>query len=86
MGPPFIGYLADVFTNLHLVANTASETLNAKCSFIDPNLSEALRNSCQAAKTYGMKFACVIASLFFTLSGVIYIVSGRYFKKDTLQA
>lgn len=85
-GPPFIGFLADVFTSSHLVALSAPEILTAKCSFIDPNLSEELRATCQAAKQYGIKYACMIAALFFALASLMFLFSTQHLKKDLVQA
>ena len=86
LGPPLIGFVADVFTNSHLANAGASDILNAKCSFVDTNLSEALRNTCQQAKTHGIKIACLIAAMFFAVSAVTFLLSGRYLKKDLSQA
>lgn len=85
MGPPFIGFMADVFTSAHLEAALAPESLNANCSFIAADISESLRVTCLEAKTHGMKIACLIASLFFALSAVLFVFSGRFLKRDLLR-
>lgn len=82
MGPPFIGYMADLFTSSHLVTLAAPEILNAKCSFVDASLSEALRTTCLAAKAYGMKIACLITVMFYLLAAVAFFISARFLKKD----
>lgn len=86
MGPPFIGFMADLFTNSQLATSLAPEILDAKCSFVDPSLTDSLRNSCQEAKTYGMKMACLVASVFFTISAVVFLVAGKYLKGDLYQS
>lgn len=86
MGPPFIGFMADVFTGSHLSAAQASEVLSIKCNFLDPNLIEALRSTCLAAKTYGMKIACFITVLFYVLSAALFLLATKYLKKDLLHA
>lgn len=84
MGPPFIGYMADVFTSSHLALVAAPEILTAKCSFVDPNLTEVLRNTCIDAKTYGMKIACIITVMFYLLAALGFLASSRFLKKDLL--
>ena len=86
MGPPFIGFVADLFTQSNLAASAASGTLDATCNFVDPNLTDSLRNICQDAKTYGIKMACLSVSVFFVLSAVMFLVSGKYLKNDLYQA
>ena len=84
-GPPFIGFMADVFTSSHLAALSAPEILTAKCSFVDLSLSETLRATCQEAKQYGIKMACMIAAMFFGLASLLFIYSTRHLKQDLVQ-
>ena len=86
MGPPFIGFMADLFTNSSLATSTASSVLDAKCSFVDPSLTESLQNTCQEAKAYGVKMACLVAALFFALSAIVFLIAGKYLKADLFQA
>jgi len=84
IGPPFIGFMADFFTNSHLATSVVSETLNSKCNFADASLSQPLRDACLQAKTYGMKTACLIIVVFYVLAAVVFSMSGRFLKKDTV--
>lgn len=85
MGPPFIGYMADVFTSSYLALVSAPEILTAKCSFVDDSLSQVLRTSCMDAKAYGMKIACLITVMFYLLAAVVFLASTRFLKKDIVQ-
>lgn len=85
MGPPMIGYLADIFTRADIAAGPAADLLSAKCSFTDLNLTEDLRALCQQAKSQGMKAACMIAAGFFGLSALFFLLSRRTLKQDLNQ-
>jgi len=82
VGPPLIGLLADFFTNSYLVTASATDVLTAKCNFTDASLTQALQDTCKQAKTYGMKTACLITISFFAMASVMFLVSGRFLKKD----
>ena len=84
LGPPLIGLLADFFTNSYLATSVASDTLTAKCNFTDANLSQVLKDTCQQAKTYGMKTACLVTTSFFFLASLFFAASGRFLAKDTV--
>ena len=86
MGPPFIGYMADVFTNAQLATTVAAETLSAKCSFVDANLTQVMRETCQQAKAYGMKIACLITIIFYLLAAVVFLTAGRFLKSDLVHS
>lgn len=86
MGPPLIGFVADFYTNSHLLASSASEVLTAKCNFTDTNLTQELQNACLQAKTHGMKTACLFIVMFFLMASLVFFCAGRYIKQDLIQA
>lgn len=85
MGPPLIGFIADMFTSSNLAASSAAGIIDVKCSFIDPELTEALRSSCKEAKTYGMKIASLATTLFFAMSSIVFLLSTSFLKNDLPQ-
>ncbi|MEO1660996.1 MAG: MFS transporter [Pseudomonadota bacterium] len=82
VGPPAVGYLADVLTNGFIANSDAAGQITASCKFNDAALSETLNATCLEAKAYGIKYACISAAALFALAGVFFLLAGRTLVKD----
>lgn len=82
-GPPFFGFLADVFSNNFLNGSEFAGQLDSACSLRDTSLSEGLMAKCVEAKGYGVRWANFSAASMFGLSGLLFLISGKTFVKDS---
>lgn len=82
VGPPTLGFIADMFTNAYISSNDLVGQITATCSMSDPDLSPALVESCGEARGYGVRWACVTATMLFLLAGLFFLLSGRTFVQD----
>lgn len=82
-GPPLFGLVADMITTNHLLANSASEMLNATCNLRDGSLNGELLELCQESKAVGIRWAGIYASGFFVLGGALFLLSGLTLEKDS---
>lgn len=82
VGPPTLGFIADMFTNAYISSNDLVGQITATCSMSDPNLSAELVAACGEARGYGVRWACVTATMLFLLAGLFFLLSGRTFVQD----
>lgn len=82
VGPPALGIVADTLTTNWIAASEFAGQITATCSLTDPNLSEELVGACREARAYGVKWACVTATMLFVLAGIFFLLSGRTFRRD----
>lgn len=82
VGPPAIGYLADVLSNGYIAGTDAAGVITASCSLSDPNLSASVLATCLEAKAHGIKYACISAAALFGLAGSFFLLSGRTLVQD----
>lgn len=82
VGPPAIGYLADVLSNDFIASSDAAGQITASCSLTDETLSETLRATCLEAKAYGIKYACISAASLFGFAGLFFLLTCRTLVQD----
>jgi len=82
VGPPALGIVADTLTTNWIASSEFAGQLTASCSLTDQSLSQELLGACRDARAYGVKWACVTATLLFFLAGVFFLLSGRTFLRD----
>lgn len=81
-GPPVVGYLADVYSNLAIYDLGFSNELSATCNPKDARLGSELASICVQAKAYGTKWASIIGSIVFFLAGGFYLFAIRCYRRD----
>ena len=81
-GPPFIGYLADLFSSLRIDSMGLADVLTLSCNPTDPSLAAALVESCLDAKAFGTKWASIAGSTVFLLAGGFYVLAIRHYRRD----
>ncbi|MAK59451.1 MAG: MFS transporter [Ponticaulis sp.] len=79
-GPPFFGFLADMFTNNYLASMDLGTTLDASCSLTEGG--DELIASCLEGKAFGIRWANFSAAGLFAVAGVFFLLSGMTFKRD----
>ena len=82
VGPPTMGIVADTLTSGWIASSDFAGQITATCSLTDTSLSDELLGACRDARAYGVKWACVVATLLFVLAGIFFLLSGRTFLRD----
>lgn len=82
IGPPAIGYLADVLSNGFIANGEFAGQITATCSFTDESVSETIRAACLEAKAYGIKYACLSAATLFGFAGLFFLLTCRTLVQD----
>ena len=82
VGPPTLGFIADVITNSYITSNDLVGQITASCSMRDPSLTAELVKACGEARGFGVRWACVTATMLFFLAGAFFLLSGRTFVGD----
>lgn len=84
IGPPFIGYLGDIFINEQIASAGLADSLSASCEPRDADLSAALQSACQSAQAHGLARANIIASFILGIGGLFFLLSARTLVKDSV--
>lgn len=82
-GPPTFGIIADALTSNWIAGSEFAGRITATCSLTDDSLSGSLREACQSARAFGIRWACVIATLLFGVAGLFFLLSGRSFVRES---
>lgn len=82
LGPPFVGFVADAFTSSAINASAYAGQIDVGCSIRDPELSGELVEACKTAKGYGVRMACTIACVLFSVGGGLFMLGTRTYVAD----
>ena len=78
-GPPAVGAIADIATQMRLDAKGLGDQLSATCNPSSAELASALQESCLSAKAFGTRWASIAGSCAFMMAGAIYFWASRYY-------
>ena len=82
VGPPAFGLIADGLTANWIANSNVAGLIDASCSLTDPALPAELIEACREARGFGIRYACIGATLLFGLAGVFFLLSGRTYSRD----
>ncbi|MEO0550154.1 MAG: MFS transporter [Pseudomonadota bacterium] len=82
IGPPALGIVADTLTTNWISASAFAGEITATCSIANPDFTSELRDACRDARAYGVKWACITATVMFLFAGLFFLLSGRTFVRD----
>jgi hypothetical protein len=82
-GPPFIGYVSDIFFNMQASAEGFADIARASCKGAGlAALPEAAQAFCRAAEAKALQNSLLITSVLYALPAVFFLLCMRTLQKD----
>ncbi|MEL7453695.1 MAG: MFS transporter, partial [Pseudomonadota bacterium] len=82
IGPSFVGFFSDFFTNAHLETLASAEGLNVQLCKSLADLNPDQIGLCGTARAAGLRSAIALTACWFIVAAICFLVSARTLKQD----
>lgn len=82
IGPYFVGFFSDFFTNEHIASLDLGETLNVEACKASATLSASDRTACGVSRAIGLRNSISLTCLWFIVAAGCFLMSARTLRRD----